>query len=62
MIMTEALDALATYIADKKPDLLLSSDLAFGELTLTSSAEKIIALLTFLRDDAGCGFINFTDI
>ena len=62
MIMTEALNALATYIADKKPDLLLSSDLAFGELTLTSSAEKIIALLTFLRDDAGCGFINFTDI
>lgn len=60
--MTEALNALASYISDKKSDLIMTSDIAFGELTLTSSADKIIGLLTFLRDDAGCGFINFTDI
>lgn len=60
--MTEALNALNAYIGDTKPDLVLSSTISFGELTLTSSADKIVDLLTFLRDDAGCAFINFTDI
>jgi NADH-quinone oxidoreductase subunit C len=44
--MTEALNELATY----------------GELTLTAKAENIISLLTFLRDDVQCGFVNLIDI
>ena len=35
---------------------------SYGELTLTTTADNLIALLTFLRDDARCGFINFIDI
>ena len=60
--MTEALNAMAAYIGEKKQDLILTSHIAFGELTVTTSADKIIDLLSFLRDDNGCAFINFTDI
>ena len=35
---------------------------AFGELTLIAEASQLLSLLTFLRDDAQCQFICFTDI
>jgi len=60
--MSEALQALASHISTSKPGLVTGSAIGFGELTLTSAADSIIALLTFLRDDPKCGFINFTDI
>lgn len=60
--MSEALQALADHIAKSKPGVATGSAITFGELTLTSTAESIIALLTFLRDDPQCGFVNFTDI
>ncbi len=62
MHMTEALDTLAAYIADARGDQILSSTVAFGELTVTTRADRIIGLLAFLRDDAECGFVNLTDI
>ena len=34
----------------------------YGELTLTTTGENLVALLTFLRDDAKCGFVNLIDI
>lgn len=60
--MSEALEALAGHIAKSKPELVSGSDIRFGELTLTATAATIIPLLTFLRDDPQCGFVNFTDI
>jgi NADH-quinone oxidoreductase subunit C len=60
--MTEALNELATYIREAKGDLVLGSEVAFGELTLVSTADNILALLTFLRYDANCDFINITDL
>jgi NADH-quinone oxidoreductase subunit C len=60
--MSEALNALATYIRESRGALVSDATIAFGELTLTAAADNLIALLTFLRDDARCGFINFTDI
>jgi NADH-quinone oxidoreductase subunit C len=62
MHMSEALDTLATYIAEARGDQVLSSSVTHGELTLTTRADKIIGLLTFLRDDAECRFVSFTDI
>ncbi|MEZ2130263.1 MULTISPECIES: NADH-quinone oxidoreductase subunit C [unclassified Sinorhizobium] len=60
--MSEALNELASYLAETRAGLIASSELKFGELTLTTSGENLIALLTFLRDDARCGFVNLTDI
>lgn len=60
--MSEALKDLSAYIAELHPELVQSSEFNFGELTLTTTPENIIALLTFLRDDVQCAFINFVDI
>jgi NADH-quinone oxidoreductase subunit C len=60
--MTEALSELAAYISDVRGTLISASDIKYGELTLQSDVDNIIALLTFLRDDSRCGFINVTDI
>ena len=60
--MSEALNGLATYIRETRGALISDAVISFGELTLTATADTIIELLTFLRDDPRCGFINFTDI
>jgi NADH-quinone oxidoreductase subunit C len=60
--MSEALDKLASYIGELHGDLISLSEIRYGELTVTTSGEKLITLLRFLRDDAKCGFINLIDI
>lgn len=60
--MSEALNGLATYIRETRGALISDAVISYGELTLTSTADNLIALLMFLRDDARCGFVNFTDI
>lgn len=60
--MSEALNELASYLAEVRGALIASSDLRYGELTLTAKSENLIALLTFLRDDVQCGFVNLIDI
>lgn len=60
--MSEALNELASYIGEAKGDLVASSEISYGELTLTTSADKIVPLLTFLRDDVNCGFVNIVDV
>ena len=60
--MSEALRELSSYVVEVHPELVASSQLEYGELTLTTTPENIIALLTFLRDDVQCGFISMIDI
>jgi NADH-quinone oxidoreductase subunit C len=60
--MSEALDKLASYIGELHGDLISLSEIKYGELTVTTSGEKLLTLLRFLRDDAKCGFINLIDI
>jgi NADH-quinone oxidoreductase subunit C len=60
--MSEALNGLATYIREARGALFSDAVISFGELTLTATADNLIALLTVLRDDARCGLVNFTDI
>ena len=60
--MSEALNELASYLAEVRGALIASADLRYGELTLTAKPENLIALLTFLRDDVQCGFVNLIDI
>ncbi|CDZ27695.1 NADH-quinone oxidoreductase subunit C [Neorhizobium galegae] len=60
--MSEALNELSTYIREARPSLVSDAEIAYGELTLTATAENLLPLLTFLRDDVQCGFISFIDI
>jgi NADH-quinone oxidoreductase subunit C len=60
--MSEALNELAAYLEERRGDDIVSSDLQFGELTLITTPASVLNLLTFLRDDAQCQFINFTDL
>jgi len=54
--MSEALNELASYLSEVRGALITSADLRYGELSLTTNPENVIALLTFLRDDVQCGF------
>jgi NADH-quinone oxidoreductase subunit C len=60
--MTETLTELGRHIAAKLGPAITGSKLAFGELTVEAEAAAIVAVLTFLRDDAECRFVCFIDI
>ena len=60
--MSEALNDLSAYVNEVRGSLLESSVIAYGELTLNTTPDHIISLLTFLRDDVQCGFVNIIDI
>ena len=60
--MSEALNELASCLAEMRGALIASSEINFGELSLTAKSENLISLLTFLRDDVQCGFVNLIDI
>ncbi|ADO43378.1 NADH-quinone oxidoreductase subunit C [Ketogulonicigenium vulgare] len=52
---------LATYLRDMAPGAP-TAQLAYGELTLTSTLTDLPALLMFLRDDVQCRFSTLVDI
>ena len=60
--MSEALTELSSYLSEARGNLIAASQLKYDELTLTTTGDNLIPLLTFLRDDAKCGFVNLTDI
>ncbi|MBZ7921157.1 NADH-quinone oxidoreductase subunit C [Ensifer adhaerens] len=60
--MSEALNELASYLRETRGALISDVSLAYGELTLTTTSANLIALLTFLRDDVQCAFVNFVDV
>jgi NADH-quinone oxidoreductase subunit C len=57
-----ALQTLGQQIAAALPETVTDAKVAYGELTVTAEAAAIVDVLTFLRDDPGCLFINFTDL
>ena len=60
--MSEALQELSSYIGEAAGKHVASADIAYGELTLKTDGARILDLLTFLRDDVQCGFVNLIDI
>ncbi|EJL57401.1 NADH/F420H2 dehydrogenase, subunit C [Rhizobium sp. CF122] len=60
--MTEALSELSSYLREMRGDLFVDAAISYDELNVTATPETILALLTFLRDDARCGFISMIDI
>jgi NADH-quinone oxidoreductase subunit C len=60
--MSEALQELAGIIALKQPDAVVSTEVAFGELTLTATLANLESLAEFLRDDPSSRFSTLIDI
>ena len=60
--MDEALSELAEYVAAAFPGEVAAAEVAFDELVVAVDRESIVKVLTFLRDDANCGFRVLVDI
>ena len=58
----EALIELSEVLSVARPDALLESRIATGELTVVTSPAEIVDLLKFLRDNAACLFTTLVDI
>ncbi|RUT32702.1 NADH-quinone oxidoreductase subunit C [Arsenicitalea aurantiaca] len=56
------LEALGETIVAALGDRLIEHRHAYGELTLVVERDAIIEVLTWLRDDPACLFVNLTDI
>ncbi|WP_417253673.1 NADH-quinone oxidoreductase subunit C [Celeribacter sp.] len=60
--MSEALQELADHIEIKRPNDVLSSELAYGELTLRVTSAGIVDFVEFLKTDGTCNFSTLVDI
>ena len=58
----QTLTELATRIAAALADEVISSNVAFGELTIKVTPFDIVSVLKFLRDDPGCEFKVLVDV
>lgn len=56
------LSQLGETIKVSLPGAVTNSSVAFDQLTLAVEVSRIVEVVTFLRDDPGCRFINFTDV
>jgi NADH-quinone oxidoreductase subunit C len=60
------MDAALKSVGDKAlaalPGAVLRARQAYGELTLTADAARIVDVITFLRDDPACQFFCFIDL
>ena len=60
--MSVDLQELGDHVAASLGPAVLDRRIAYGELTVLVSAEAIVRVLTFLRDDPRCLFVSFIDI
>lgn len=61
-IQVDPLVDLGEHIAGSLGTAVLAQELAYGELTLTVERDQIVAVVTFLRNDARCRFVSFVDV
>jgi NADH-quinone oxidoreductase subunit C len=60
--MSEILDKLGETIAGALAGAVTGRAVSYGELTITTTANDIVKVMTFLRDDERCQFWNIVDI
>ena len=60
--MTEELKELADHITGSIDNDIHSVAIAHGELTVNARADRIVAVMKFLRDDSVCRFIQLIDL
>jgi len=58
----KALKSLGEHIATSLENEVISTGVAFGELTVVARAEHVQKVLTFLRDDQECMFKQMIDL
>ncbi|MBD9525791.1 MULTISPECIES: NADH-quinone oxidoreductase subunit C [Paracoccus] len=58
----EALLELAEHISLRRPNDVVSTEVAYGELTVNVTPSGLIGLIEFLRNDANCRFSTLIDI
>ena len=54
--------ALGETIKAALPGAVMGSSVAFGQLTLSIDAAKVVDVVRYLRDDPGCRFVSFIDV
>jgi len=59
---SEQLEDLARKIEGALPGAVSGHTIALDELTIHAAAADIVKVVTFLRDDPGCGFVNIIDV
>ncbi|MGB3179055.1 MAG: NADH-quinone oxidoreductase subunit C [Albidovulum sp.] len=60
--MSEALQELSAHIELKRPDTVIASTVAFGELCVTVTLAGLTDFVEFLRSDRSCRFSTLVDI
>ncbi|GFZ79643.1 NADH-quinone oxidoreductase subunit C [Elstera cyanobacteriorum] len=60
--MVETLEQLGAHIAQRSGAAVTAVDLSGGELTLSTTADNLLTLMGFLRDDAACLFKTCVDV
>jgi NADH-quinone oxidoreductase subunit C len=60
--MTVALEELAAHIVAKRPDCVLTTEIANGELTVHIAPSSLIPFSEFLKTDRNCRFSTLVDI
>ncbi len=58
----EKLEDIGAMIATALPGAVTGASVAFNELTVTANAADIVKVMTFLRDDPRCAYINIIDV
>jgi NADH-quinone oxidoreductase subunit C len=59
---SEQLEDLARKIEGALPGSVSGHTIALDELTIQAQAADIVKVVTFLRDDPGCQFVNIIDV
>ncbi len=60
--MSEALQELSLHIELKRPDEVVATEIAFGELNVTVTLAGLVNFVEFLRADRTCRFSTLVDI
>ncbi|MBL8589673.1 MAG: NADH-quinone oxidoreductase subunit C [Methylobacteriaceae bacterium] len=60
--MTDELKALGDHLSAALAGAVRTATIAYGELTVTVEAARIVEVVTFLRDDPQCRFISIIDV
>ena len=60
--MSDALNELGQHIEAKRPDCVLSWEVAHGELNVTVALSQLVGLVEFLKTDGRCQFSTLVDI
>jgi NADH-quinone oxidoreductase subunit C len=62
MMTSEQLEDFGRKIAAALPGAVTGQTVAYGELTIDARASDIVKVVTHLRDDPACEFVNIIDV